>query len=30
MKEYLKIVVIALVVVIVYDKWLKGMIAKKA
>lgn len=29
MKEYLKIAVVALVVVLIYDKWLKNMIAKK-
>jgi hypothetical protein len=28
MKEYLKIAVVALVIVIVYDKWIKAMIAK--
>jgi len=29
MKEYLKIAVVALVIVVIYDKWLKAMITKK-
>ena len=27
MNEYLKIAIVALIVVLIYDKWLKGMIA---
>lgn len=26
MNEYLKIAIVALIVVLIYDKWLKGMI----